>query len=480
MKISSRSYQWWVLIAVSIANFSTSLDMSIVTVSFPRLSEVFNTSASTVVWLTIAFSITELGLLLTLAKIGDIIGRKKVYIAGLVVYTIGLVFCSISPGILLLILSRAVQGAGAAMALTVGSAIVIAVFPREEQGRAIGILSMLMSIGLIAGPALGGFLIDVLDWPGLFYTRIPLGVLSLIMAYAIIKEQKPPGIQLHLDLPGATFLLLGTACLVLYLNLGSKWEYLSLPAISLVIIAVISLGFLYRVERKAIQPVLDMKLFRSRIFSMASATILFHMMGGSMAPVLIPFFLMDGMQHSASTVGMLMAIMAVPPVLLSPISGWISDKIGSWIPMIAGSLGFSLALYLASRLGLGSSIGEISLVLLLFGVGMGTLMPPTQSAIVGSAPRNELASAMGVGNTMRLLGGAMGTAVAGSLYAYQLSINQVSIEAQAGSSGSIGQMATVHSFQFVMLIAALISTASIVTALLTRQPEKASAGTVKG
>jgi EmrB/QacA subfamily drug resistance transporter len=475
LKITSGSYRWWVLIAVSIANFSSSLDMSIVTVSYPRLSEVFHTSASTVVWLSIAFSIAELGLILTLAKIGDTIGRKRVYVIGLVVYTLGLACCSVSPNITLLILSRAVQGAGAAMALTVGSAIVIAAFPREEQGRAIGIFSMLMSVGLIAGPALGGVLIDLLDWQGLFYTRIPVGILSLVMAFAVIKEQKQPGVQLHLDLPGAITLLLGTSSFVLFLNLGSGWGYLSLPALALVIAAVIFLALFFYVERKAVQPVLNMKLFRSRIFSMATTTTCFHIMGGTMAPVLIPFFMIGGLLLSASTVGMLMAIMAVPPVILSPVSGWISDKIGSWIPMIAGCICFSLALFLASRLGLGSTITQIALVMLLFGVGMGVLMPPAQSAVVGSAPREEMASAMGVSNTMRLMGSAIGTAMAGSLYAYQLDINRAGTAVQTGASGTIEQTAVVGSFQFVMLLAALISTISIVTAVLTGQTKKAPA-----
>ena len=130
-------YKWWVLVAVSIANLSAALDMSIINISFPRLTEVFNTDASTVVWLVVAFSVAELGLLLTMAKIGDTIGRKKVFAGGLVIYTLGLILCSISPNITVLILSRIVQGAGAAVMLTLGSAIVVQSFPQEQQGQAI-------------------------------------------------------------------------------------------------------------------------------------------------------------------------------------------------------------------------------------------------------------------------------------------------------------------------------------------------------
>jgi len=186
----SSAYKWIVLATVSIANFSAALDMSIIVVSFPRLVDVFNTNASVVVWLAIAFSIAELGLILTLARVGDAIGRKKVYVIGLSLYTLGLIFCSISLNITQLIMSRVVQGAGAAMTMTIGGAIVVAVFPREQQGRAIGIFSMMISAGLIAGPALGGFILDTLDWQGIFYTRIPIGIISLILSVMIIKEQK--------------------------------------------------------------------------------------------------------------------------------------------------------------------------------------------------------------------------------------------------------------------------------------------------
>jgi MFS family permease len=176
------SYRWWVLFTVGLANFSATLDMSIVTVSFPRLARVFDTDASVLIWLTIAFAIAELGLMLTLARVGDAIGRKKVYMAGVIIYTVGLVFCSLSPNIGFLIGARIVQGAGAAMLMTVGSAIVVAVFPREQQGRAIGLFSVLVSVGLIAGPALGGVILDFLDWQGMFYTRIPVGIISLLLA----------------------------------------------------------------------------------------------------------------------------------------------------------------------------------------------------------------------------------------------------------------------------------------------------------
>jgi EmrB/QacA subfamily drug resistance transporter len=458
------AYKWLVLTAISIANFSAALDMSIIVVSFPRLVDVFDTDAATVVWLAVAFSIAELGLLLTLAKVGDTIGRKKVYVWGLGLYTLGLVLCSLSPNITMLILSRVVQGAGAAMTLTIGSAIVVAAFPREQQGRAIGIFSMLMSTGLIAGPALGGVIIDFLDWQGIFYTRIPVGIATLIMALMIIREQKPEGARLKLDIGGAAALLFATGCLILYLNLGSDWGYVSGRSLALLSAAVVLAGIFFTIERRVAQPVLDLRLFRSRTFTMASVTTFIQMTAGSMGPVLIPFFLISGLLLSSSVSGMLMALMAVPPLILSPLSGWLSDRIGNRIPMVAATICFTAALFFASRLNIDSSMMNICLVLLLFGTGMGIFMAPNQSAVVGAAPRANLTTALGVSNTMRLLGSSVGTAVAGALYAHQQLIYEAELTAGGTAPELVEQLSAIESFQYVILLGAAISFVSILTA----------------
>ena len=463
----SSAYKWIVLATVSIANFSAALDMSIIIVSYPRLVDVFNTDASVIVWLTIAFSIAELGLLLTLAKVGDTIGRKKVYVIGLSLYTLGLIFCSISLNIPQLILSRVVQGAGAAMTMTIGGAIVIAVFPREQQGRAIGIFSMMISAGLIAGPALGGFILDTLDWQGIFYTRIPIGIISLILALIIIKEQKESDTRLQLDIGGAVTLLGGTACLLLYLNLGSGWGYLSTNGIALAIAAIILMVLFIYLERRVAQPVLDLRLFKNRIFSMANATNIIQMTAGVTVPTLMPFFLISGLLLSPSTVGMLMALIAIPPVIFSPISGWLSDKIGNRIPMVVAMSLMSVSLFLTSRLGIESSVLTIAIVLLLFGASMGIFMAPNQSAIVGAAPRQNLATAIGVANTMRLLGSSIGTGGAGTLYASQQLLNQTKLAEQGVDPTLIERLAVVESFQFILLLAAVLSFTSIMTSLLT-------------
>ncbi len=156
------SYKWFALLTVSIGSFTSVLDNSIVNISFPRLTRAFDTELSVVIWITVVYLLVSTGLMLILGRMGDVLGRKKVYILGLGLFTIGLMLCSLSQGIVQLILSRVVQGVGAAMIMAIGPAIVTAVFPIEERGKAIGILGAVVSAAILTGPVLGGFLLDTL------------------------------------------------------------------------------------------------------------------------------------------------------------------------------------------------------------------------------------------------------------------------------------------------------------------------------
>ena len=163
MQNTRNSYKWLALLTVSIGTFMATLDASIVNISLPRLSEVFDTEPSVVLWVTVAYLLVSVGLVLALGKVGDLFGRKRVYIIGLTVFTVGLVLCWISQSVVQLILSRIVQAVGASMTAALSNAIVTDVFPDKERGKALGILGALVSAGLLSGPVLGGFLLDALD-----------------------------------------------------------------------------------------------------------------------------------------------------------------------------------------------------------------------------------------------------------------------------------------------------------------------------
>jgi len=197
------SYKWLVLLTLSIGTFMVTLDSSIVNISLPRLTEVFNTEPSIVLWVTVAYLLVSVGLMLSIGKLGDLFGRKRVYISGLTLFTIGLVLCAISQSVVQLILARVVQAIGSAMVIALGNAIITTVFPAQERGKALGLLGAIVSTGLLSGPVIGGVLLDALDWRAIFYVRIPVGIIGLVMSWIFLREQERKNTDTRFDWGGA-------------------------------------------------------------------------------------------------------------------------------------------------------------------------------------------------------------------------------------------------------------------------------------
>lgn len=217
------SYKWWVLLTVSMSSNMVALDLSVLTTCLPQLGRVFNTDSSTLGWLNIVYFIMSQSLMLTLSKLGDAKGRKRIYLIGLVLYTIGLTAASLSLSVGQLIACRVIQGAAGATISALGIAITVAAFPPDERGKAIGVLMGAMSIGLVAGPVLGGVILDLLGWRAIFYLRIPFLLACLVMAWVIVEEQKGiEGRRFKFDTVGSLSLFGWLTCLLLFSVLATS------------------------------------------------------------------------------------------------------------------------------------------------------------------------------------------------------------------------------------------------------------------
>ena len=196
------------------------MDASIVNISLPALVDVFDTGLSTVIWVLLAYMLTIAGLMLPLGKAGDTLGRKRVYTLGFALFTLGLALCALSQNITQLIIFRVIQGVGAAMIVAIGTAIVTATFPPQERGKAIGIMGTAVGLGLLSGPALGGWFIDTFGWRSIFYLRLPVSILGMAMAWVILREDNSSKSSKGFDFWGATTLFIGLASLLFALNQG--------------------------------------------------------------------------------------------------------------------------------------------------------------------------------------------------------------------------------------------------------------------
>ncbi len=465
-KTKGITYKWLALLTVSIGTFMATLDLSIVNISFPRLTNVFETEPSVVLWVTVGYLLVSVSLMLTLGRIGDVLGRKRVYVLGFALFTVGLILCSLSQSILQLILSRIVQAVGAAMIVALGTAIVTAAFPNEERGKALGILGGVVSAGLLSGPVLGGFLLDILDWQSIFYTRVPVGIIGLVMAWILLKERRDPNTGWKFDLGGAATLFGSLSCLLLFFNLGRGLGFVSVPALALAASTVILLALFIVVERRAAQPIVDLTLFRNRLFAGGNTSlgIMFVAMGAN--TFLMPYYLIDGLGHSAWETGLLLAIVPLTMLVIGPPSGWLSDKIGSRLLCTVGVTLICVALFLLSGLGAESSNADISLRLIVLGAGTGMFSSPNNSSIMGSVPRDKLSTGSAMIATVRQIGMSIGIAIGGTIFTSRQALYAAQLTQDNLNPQMLQRLSLVGGYQDTLLVAAIVCGIGIFTSLV--------------
>ncbi len=267
--------KWVVLVLAGIGAFMTTLDSSIVNISLPAIAHSFGVSLSgSVEWIIIGYLVAIAAVLLTFGRLADMLGRKPIWLAGLVVFTLGSAICGAAPTLGVLIAARLFQGLGAALIFAVNIAMITGVFPAHERGKALGMNSIVVALGVSAGPTIGGIITQYLSWHWIFYINVPIGILLFIASQRLLTERMHRG-QGKFDPLGATLLGIGLAAVTLGLSFGQEWGWTSLR---LLIALIIGAGALYAgvlVERRVQDPVVDLKLVTNRVF--ASANISFDL-----------------------------------------------------------------------------------------------------------------------------------------------------------------------------------------------------------
>ncbi|MFC1967287.1 MFS transporter [Chloroflexota bacterium] len=450
------NYKWLAFLTVSIGTFMGTLDASIVNIALPRLTSVFNSDSSTVLWVSVAYLLTSCSLMLSLGKLGDTLGKKRIYTLGYAIFTVGLVLCSLSQSITQLIMFRVIQGIGSAMTISLGMAIATASFPAAERGKALGMLASVVSIGLLTGPVLGGVLVDSLDWRSIFYLRIPVGILGLVMAWLILKDDRAENVVFKFDFIGTATLFGGLASLLLFFNFGGRMGFLSPLILGLGTLAILCFTLFVVFEKRAVFPIVDLSLFRSRLFAGGNIGLGIMFLAQANIIFLLPFYLIQGLGYSASKSGLLMAIPALVTLLVGPLSGWLSDRIGSRSLCILGSVLTVVSLFLLSGLDAESGYTDISLRMALFGTGIGVFYPPNNNSIMGSVSRQRLGSASAMLATMRQVGMSTGVAIAGTIFASRQLYYSQKLSGEIASQDLLGRLSLINGFQDTLVIAGFI------------------------
>jgi EmrB/QacA subfamily drug resistance transporter len=413
--------KWHVMAVVGVGILLGTIDSSIVNVALPSLVEHFDTRFAVVQWVVLGYLLTLAVLMLSVGRLADIVGKRSVYLTGMLVFTGGSLMCGLSPTIHWLIGFRVVQAVGASMMVALGMGILAEAFPPGERGKALGTAGGIVSIGIMAGPALGGVLIDALSWHWIFFVNVPLGAVSSIMVPRLLPNIIRSRGQ-RFDYRGALAMCGGLLAFLLALTLGQQPGFGDRRILGLFGVSVILLVTFVLTEMRSEYPMVDLRLFRNLSFAFRLLTgfVCFVAMGGVV--LLMPFYLENVLRYDPHQVGLLLAVVPVTAGLTSPVSGSLSDRFGTVLISILGLTvvlaGFANLLSLSEQT---TSLGYV-LRFLPIVIGLGMFQSPNNSGIMGSAPPDKLGVVSSLLSLTRTLGQSTGIAVLGALWVRRVAL----------------------------------------------------------
>ena len=421
--ISDENRRWWTLAAVSFGLFMIMLDNTVVNVALPSIRADLGISISELEWVVNAYALTFGVLLLTGGKLADLIGRRRIYIAGLVIFTGASLWCGLAGGAASLIAARTVQGVGAALLNPATLSIITATFPPKQRGTAIGIWAGVSALALAIGPLVGGLLTQKISWSWIFFINIPVGVLGVLAARAFIHESKDNSLEQRLDLPGLITSAVGLFGLTYALIETNTHAWGSTRVLSLFALAAVSLTAFVLLELRQRVPMLDLSLFRNPTFSGANTVM--GLVGLAMFGIFFynSLYLQNVLGYSAIQTGATFLPLTGLIILVAPLAGRFTDLIGPRWLVGAGLTLLTGSLLLFATLDAHSSFWNILPGLVLGGLGMGITMAPTTTAAMSAVPVDKAGVGSAVINSARQVGGSLGIAIMGTVIAAEVSVS---------------------------------------------------------
>jgi EmrB/QacA subfamily drug resistance transporter len=449
--------KWWTLAAVAFGLFMIMLDNTVVNVALPSIERDLHISISSLEWIVTSYALVFAALLITGGKLADLYGRRRIFIVGLVVFTLSSLACGLAPSAGFLIGARVVQGAGAALMNPATLSIITATFPARQRGTAIGIWAGVSALALAIGPLAGGLIVDNINWNWIFFVNVPVGVLGVIASRIFITESRDTSHEQSIDLPGLTTSGLGLFALTYALIEGNQHGWTSAEIVGLFVAAVVMLGLFVVVESRQRLPMLDLSLFKIGSFTGANIVALLVSLGMFGVFFYVSLYVQNVLGYTPTQAGAIFLPMTVLIILVAPLAGRASDRVGSRWLMGGGMalLGVSLLLY--QRMGVHSNFWTLLPALLTGGVGMASTMSPMTSAAMASVPVDKSGVGSGVLNSFRQVGGALGIAVMGAILASYV---------HAGIRSALGKQEFVNGLHAALLVSAGIALAAAVVAVV--------------
>jgi EmrB/QacA subfamily drug resistance transporter len=414
--ITDANRKWWTLGAMCFALFMIMLDNTVVNVALPSIQRDLGASISALEWTINGYTLSFAVLLATGGRLGDIFGRRRMFIAGVVIFTLSSATAGFAPDTLSLVISRVAQGVGGALMMPGTLSIITDAFPAEERGRAIGTWAGVSALALAIGPVLGGFLTESVSWRAIFFINLPVGVGTVLAARFAVRESRDETVGREVDYAGVAVLTAGLTALVLALVEGNSWGWGSPQIVSLIAGSVVLLAAFVFVELRVRAPMVDFVLFASRNFIGAVSVafiVTFAMLG-------MFFFLAMYMQNILGYSPLEAGVRFLPTTLVimvvAPISGRLADRIGPRWPIVAGLSLTALSLFMFTQIDLGTTYPDLLPAFMLMGTGVALTMSPMSTAAMNAVPVAKAGIASGVLSMFRMIGGSFGVAAIGALF----------------------------------------------------------------
>jgi EmrB/QacA subfamily drug resistance transporter len=446
--VTEENSRWWTLGAMCFALFMVMLDNTVVNVSLPSIQRDLHASLSALEWTVNAYTLTFAVLMVTGGRLGDIFGRRKMFMFGVVAFGISSAAIGFAPNDTTLVAFRAVQGIGAAFMMPATLSIITQAFPPHQRGMAIGTWAGVSAMALAIGPVLGGFLTQSVSWRAIFFINPPIAVIALAVTLFAAQETRDETVSRRVDFAGIAAITVGLTSLVLALVEGNSWGWGSPRIIALFAAAGLGLAAFVFAELRVRAPMVDFTFFRSRSF-LGANTVGFIVSFAMLAQF---FFLALYMQNILHYTPLQAGVRFLPSTLviivMGPLAGRLTDRIGPRPLMTAGLLTVAAALFWQSTLTVHTGYSRLLPGFVLMGIGMGLVMSPMSTAAMNAVDRTKAGVASGVLSMSRMVGGTFGVAIMGALVAtigrsqldqslpHLSSATRAAIAARLGSGGT--------------------------------------------
>jgi len=415
--ITEENSRWWTLAAMCFALFMLMLDNTVVNVALPSIQRDLNASLASLEWTVNAYTLTLAVLLVTGGRLGDIFGRRRMFLFGVVVFGLSSLAIGFAPTDGFLVAFRAIQGVGAAFMMPATLSIITQAFPPEQRGTAIGTWAGVSALALAIGPVVGGFLTEYVSWRAIFFINPPIAVIAVAVTLFATRESRDETVDRTVDYAGIAAVTIGLTALVLALVEGNSWHWGSARVISLFAVAVVALGAFVLIERRAKAPIVNFAFVRSRTFVGANVVAFLISFAMFAQFFFLTLYLQNILHYSPLQTGVRFLPATVLIIIMGPLAGRLTDRVGPRPLMTLGLVVVAAALGIQSRLTVHTGYSLLFPGFVLMGLGMGLVMSPMSTAAMNSVDRTKAGAASGLLAMIRMVGSTFGVAVMGALVA---------------------------------------------------------------